>query len=822
MRKYYYLYILVMIAAGLVFQPSPADASVYDETKMKSAQFSYEDFYQKISSYEGESGITFISYSPAWGTAEKLKEVEAELLKNKHGEELSLIEKVIIYPDYPAGKDTLGQYKAEYQFIGSEIDLTPGRTINIYGGDDYTTVESIATTLSHEYGHHFTFYYLIEEENLAPENWLDSEYASARNLTSTPAHADSTGEYEWLVQEIFAEDYVQLFGSDNALRNHAQMNASIATPFDNPVVQQYWQDQLPSEEYKVSEPLPFYLINYDNYKYDPAFYNLQFYLPDVQNKRTYVIGRDSKGLYAPAQLDTIENEISLESWYYADKLTPEQAWLFDSVGYNDVQFHAVQYTETGFNKGSQTLKISYNQIDNSITPQNTLNAVSRLSLTEKKQLLREVAIKYGIPPEILKAIAFIETGMQQFDENGKPIITADGGIGMMQVTLSEEEMTAKKIDRSLLENDIRYNVEVGAQILKEKWDWNFLPKINDQNPNSIENWYFAVMAYNGLSKRNDPNTEQQEKPYQERVFDAIRNYSFVDVKAIPPFEISYPDPEKPELMSFPVGQYDWPEAVTTSTQNYEIGDTVYTYNSQASYSNIRDAVDGEIKAQVLHYTPLVITSGPLEREANPNNQFVMYKVEGNGIEGYVASSNVTKAGVKVFSDIDRNEVAAAVAYLNMNDVINGYEDDTYRPNQPLLRRHAAKLLVKELGLELPEDYIPQKKDMEPGDLGYEEMIIVEAYGLMGQGSDLRPNEFLTRSQMASILVRAYKNIYQPASTTTVFADIDTEFWNYENINILAYNNITVVEAFRPQENVTRSQFALFLKRTLDLKGIVQE
>lgn len=83
-----------------------------------------------------------------------------------------------------------------------------------------------------------------------------------------------------------------------------------------------------------------------------------------------------------------------------------------------------------------------------------------LNMEEKLRLLTETALKYGIPPEILKAIALAESQMLQF-ENGKPFISDDNGIGIMQVTHPTVE-----VDQERLKYDTAYNIEVGAKITR--------------------------------------------------------------------------------------------------------------------------------------------------------------------------------------------------------------------------------------------------------------------------------------------------------------------------------------------------------------------
>ena len=78
-------------------------------------------------------------------------------------------------------------------------------------------------------------------------------------------------------------------------------------------------------------------------------------------------------------------------------------------------------------------------------------------------MLTEAAIKADIPPEVVKAIAWEESDWQQF-KDGKPNVSTDGGIGIMQVTdydPAEEES---------LKTDIEYNIKKGIEILNSKFD----------------------------------------------------------------------------------------------------------------------------------------------------------------------------------------------------------------------------------------------------------------------------------------------------------------------------------------------------------------
>lgn len=129
------------------------------------------------------------------------------------------------------------------------------------------------------------------------------------------------------------------------------------------------------------------------------------------------------------------------------------------------------------------------------------------------------ANRYNIPPAILKAVAWMESGWRQFDGSGQPLMGGDGvGIGIMQVS-SYDPNNPEEVNR--LKTDIDYNIERGAQLLNQKW--RAYPKIGNGDRNVLENWYFAVWGYNGWNSVNNPNNPdgKQGMAYQDIVFDLL-------------------------------------------------------------------------------------------------------------------------------------------------------------------------------------------------------------------------------------------------------------------------------------------------------------
>jgi hypothetical protein len=125
---------------------------------------------------------------------------------------------------------------------------------------------------------------------------------------------------------------------------------------------------------------------------------------------------------------------------------------------------------------------------------------SNPSLAAVGSLLAAKAAAHGIPVQVLKAVAYRESAWKQFKADGHPLISqADGvcGIGLMQITLGNRP------DGVQLADDVAYNIDEGAEILRQKWD-----DLQNQthpaptgypldDPGIVENWYAAICRYNG-------------------------------------------------------------------------------------------------------------------------------------------------------------------------------------------------------------------------------------------------------------------------------------------------------------------------------------
>ncbi|MFZ3171903.1 MAG: S-layer homology domain-containing protein [Carboxydocellales bacterium] len=215
----------VLVMAGLWSGPTEA-APNFNQSLLNA-----ESKYKLVAAYTGPKGITIKSYSGQWEQEEKLKRLYDELLANYHGVEIDYLSTVNIFPDYVYGPGVGGLYHGSfYNLTGSEErGYNKGRSIDLAAGDQNSTIDLMAKTLAHEYGHHFTMYYLWLKEGKTFDQWKETKWAKVRGLTNIPAVGN--GEHMWAPEEIAADDYVQLFASPSA-RASADFQSQYGN-FDN-------------------------------------------------------------------------------------------------------------------------------------------------------------------------------------------------------------------------------------------------------------------------------------------------------------------------------------------------------------------------------------------------------------------------------------------------------------------------------------------------------------------------------------------------------------------------------------------------------------
>ena len=115
-----------------------------------------------------------------------------------------------------------------------------------------------------------------------------------------------------------------------------------------------------------------------------------------------------------------------------------------------------------------------------------------------------------VPPTLLKAVGWIESGLAQADHSvpwestGPTKVSFDCGHGIMQVTSGMTDPADggwPSAQQALVATHYLYNIGRGSAILAEKWNSapDFRPIVGNGDPRTVEDWYFALWSYNGFT-----------------------------------------------------------------------------------------------------------------------------------------------------------------------------------------------------------------------------------------------------------------------------------------------------------------------------------
>ncbi|WP_303971314.1 S-layer homology domain-containing protein [Sporosarcina ureae] len=199
-----------------------------------------------------------------------------------------------------------------------------------------------------------------------------------------------------------------------------------------------------------------------------------------------------------------------------------------------------------------------------------------------------------------------------------------------------------------------------------------------------------------------------------------------------------------------------------------------------------------------------------------------------------AVAPVAFAATKEFSDIKGNTHEEAIYALVGANVIDGYEDGTFKPNKTLTRSDVVKMLGKWLvnthDYKVPADYKTNPRFEDQTEKTNDELLkysaVVKDNNIFNgyENGTLGATGEITRENMALVLVRAYDAIYKTDLVEYVKGmDFDKDVIDLNSakaearpfIDVLDYFNITNPAApkFNPKDITTRGQFASFLYKT---------
>ncbi|MBH0230789.1 S-layer homology domain-containing protein [Halobacillus yeomjeoni] len=165
-----------------------------------------------------------------------------------------------------------------------------------------------------------------------------------------------------------------------------------------------------------------------------------------------------------------------------------------------------------------------------------------------------------------------------------------------------------------------------------------------------------------------------------------------------------------------------------------------------------------------------------------------------------------------FEDTQNHWAENEVVYLVERNILTGYKDGSFKPDQKITRAEAATVIAKELKLKLVSSDFSDVSDQHWAD---EYIGAAKKAGILNGYDDgtFGPDSKLSRAEMATIVSRAY----ELKGEKSIFEDTE-EHWAHQYIDALAANGITNGYGdgtFKPDKSITRGEFAAFEARVLN-------
>lgn len=308
---------------------------------------------------------------------------------------------------------------------------------------------------------------------------------------------------------------------------------------------------------------------------------------------------------------------------------------------------------------------------------------------ELEHMIEWVAQKRAIPSILLKAIARVESCYEHFNKNGSPKITGTS-IGLMQINNK-----SGGYDSERLKYDIMYNIEAGADVLLSKWNMSsskMVSSVGNMDPNILENWYFALWAYNGWVGSNNPNvvsSSAKKYTYQQLVYDVIEKEYGGKIHNI---DFSYlPATGKPSRsLTVPTPEYTHSGGIVL----YEKGDFVRTDGLRDKFY-LRDAPAGNYVHGLSPNQLGLIDDGPVLE-----NGYYWYKVYiDDNIQGWIERNFLLRTGdiehgLYAFEDISFHWARKIIMDLFAKGIVS--EAENFNPDKYITKEEFCILLSKTL------------------------------------------------------------------------------------------------------------------------------
>ncbi|EAX95010.1 S-layer homology domain containing protein [Trichomonas vaginalis G3] len=149
--------------------------------------------------------------------------------------------------------------------------------------------------------------------------------------------------------------------------------------------------------------------------------------------------------------------------------------------------------------------------------------------------------------------------------------------------------------------------------------------------------------------------------------------------------------------------------------------------------------------------------------------------------------------------------------------MSGVSSDKFAPNEKITRAEAASVLKRLINDKAKSNDKSSFSDLKEEQWFYDNIVFIEKQGLIAGYEDgtFRPNEPMTRAQFASMMANYLK--LNVGNHPIDFKDVKENYWASDAINALSSHGIMVGKSkneFKPNDKITRAEAATIFNKIL--------
>ncbi|MDQ3929016.1 MAG: S-layer homology domain-containing protein, partial [Chloroflexota bacterium] len=156
-----------------------------------------------------------------------------------------------------------------------------------------------------------------------------------------------------------------------------------------------------------------------------------------------------------------------------------------------------------------------------------------------------------------------------------------------------------------------------------------------------------------------------------------------------------------------------------------------------------------------------------------------------------------------------------ITELACTQVVSGYRDGTFKPQNATTRAQLVKMVVRLEGLMLISPPTPTFSDVPPSNTFYRYIETAASHNLIAGYEDgrFKPDAQVSRAQVAKIVVKARGWELVVPATPAALCDVPDTHWAYSYIQVAVAHGIFTGYGdgcFRPDDFATRAQLSKVL------------